>query len=107
MARLPLAGLQPSHHAQTQTPAAQPSGALPPGRTEAPTGLTPHVGALELPPGIEGIVPSDHPLTGDPSGLQAAAAMGPVVALPATSLHTASVLSMPSEGVPVASGSSM
>jgi hypothetical protein len=31
---------------------------------EASTGLTPQVGALDLPPGIEGIVPSDYPLTG-------------------------------------------
>ena len=79
------------------------------------TGLTPQVGTLDLPPGIEAIVPSDQPLTGDPAALQAAAAMGPVVALPPSSgmpqqSAGLSVLSMPhsaSEGLPVASGSTM
>lgn len=32
------------------------------------TGLTPHVGTLELPPGIEGIVPTNMPLTGARAG---------------------------------------
>ena len=31
---------------------------------ELSSGLTPQVGALDLPPGIEAIVPSDQPLTG-------------------------------------------
>jgi hypothetical protein len=86
---------------------------------------------LDLPAGIEAIVPSDQPLTGDPMGLQAAAAMGPVVALPRSHSSQqqqqqqqqssmlqqhysgqaqASVMSMPhsmSEGLTVGSGSSM
>ncbi|KAL4427845.1 hypothetical protein ABPG75_001934 [Micractinium tetrahymenae] len=79
-------------------PAAAPARApsLPSG-PELSTGLTPQVGTLDLPPGIEAIVPNNMPLTGDPASLQAAAAMGPVVSIP----HSAS------EGLPVASGSSM
>jgi hypothetical protein len=69
---------------------------------ELSTGLTPHVGLLELPPGIEGIVPSHLPLTGDMASLQAAAAMGPVISIPSHQAHTAA-----SEGVTVGSGSSM
>lgn len=47
-------------------PAATTAHALPP-LPPAPavsTGLTPQVGTLELPPGIEGIVPTNMPLTG-------------------------------------------
>jgi len=36
---------------------------LPPG-PELSTGLTPQVGTLDLPPGIEAIVPTNQPLTG-------------------------------------------
>ena len=70
---------------------------------ELSTGLTPQVGLLDLPPGIEGIVPSHLPLTGDPASLQAAAALGPVISIPPHQAHTAAA----SEGVTVGSGSSM
>jgi hypothetical protein len=99
-------------------PAASGSAALMDGRgggrpgPEVSTGLTPQVGALELPPGIEAIVPSNQPLTADPAALHAAAAMGPVVALPPQGPSGApSLVSLPraaSEGQPaVASASSV
>jgi len=50
--------------APAPTPAVVAAGVMSAGGTELSTGLTPHVGGLELPPGIEGIVPSNQPLTG-------------------------------------------
>jgi hypothetical protein len=47
------------------TPGVVAAGVMSAGGTELSTGLTPHVGGLELPPGIEGIVPSNQPLTGE------------------------------------------
>ena len=39
-------------------------GGLPPAPLDLSTGLTPQVGALDVLPGIEGIVPSNQPLSG-------------------------------------------
>ena len=44
------------------------AGSLPMGPPSLSTGLTPQVGGLELPPGMEDILPSDQPLTGGRCG---------------------------------------